>query len=327
MLIIEKMITHILDPSTDTLLLSETCVECEEACTKLLTHKMMQAFTSSQKKTGRIQGAHAIKQFIDQYKQQTITFEDFSRKLATEIFQAKRSYALYDASDFILCRAVYEDNSYLIGLDNSYTKALTHEIRQGNAGIVLQAAIASSALKKDSIFMISLADDQISTMEHQVEIEAQKHYFYNDKIFHCDAPAPYRDAVQTMNRVCDELIKEHDLQEVDLKGKMKQTIKQHVESNQALEAAEIADTLFQTQPLLKQRFTQALKDAGIDDRIAVAHVKSGKAERVQRIKTDKGIELIIPVDYMKTTEYVEFVTDEAGIISIRLKNINRIISK
>ena len=61
--------------------------------------------------------------------------------------------------------------------------------------------------------------------------------------------------------------------------------------------------------------------------VAIEHVKQRKAEQVQRIKTDKGIELIIPIDYMKTTDYVEIINEEEGRISIRLKNINRIISK
>ena len=57
------------------------------------------------------------------------------------------------------------------------------------------------------------------------------------------------------------------------------------------------------------------------------YVKPAKAEKVQKIKTDKGIEIIIPVDYMNSKEYVEFRNHPDGTISIQLKNITHITSK
>ncbi len=70
-----------------------------------------------------------------------------------------------------------------------------------------------------------------------------------------------------------------------------------------------------------------MKEKGMDRPILTEYVKPTKAEKVTKIKTDKGIEVIIPINYMDSTEYVEFQTLEDGTLMIHLKNINRITSK
>lgn len=331
MLTIEKMIMHSMDPATDTLLLSDRCMTCEETVAEMLEHKVNKLFTSSRKKCGRIQGQEAIRNLLTDFQQKEMTFETFSQQLCTYIYQNKRKYALYDQSNLIFMIAVYENQRYLIGLDNSIMKGYTHKLHQEGDHIEftieLCSVLSQSMLKKDAAFLICISDFEVTVIENKVEIETVKHCFYNDMIFHLDAPVSYHDAIHTMNKVCDELISAYDLPPVEVKGKMKQVIKEHVEREQPLQPEMIAEAVFEERPLVQKRFSDQLKNEGMEKAVAIEHVKQNKAERVQRIKTDKGIELIIPIDFMKTTDYVEIVNEEAGMISIRLKNIQRITSK
>lgn len=331
MLTIEKMIAHMMDPSKDSLILSDTCMDCDEALKDMLEHKITRLFTSRQKKTGMMQKQAELLELLTKLKQQQLSFADFSGQLVSYIYQKKRQYAQYDPSDFIVMMIVYEEQRYLLGLDNSYSKGYTHKLYQVGDAVEITIeqcpTLSASLVKKDAAFLICLSDFEVSTIETKVEIEGTKRCFYNDIIFHADAPASYHDAIQTINRVCDDLIREYELPPVDVKGKMKQVIKEHVEQEQPLVPDQIAEAVFDARPLVQKRFSEQLKDRGIEKAVSIENVKQNKAERVQRIKTDKGIELIIPIDYMKTTEYVEIVNEDEGTISIRLKNINRIISK
>ena len=76
-----------------------------------------------------------------------------------------------------------------------------------------------------------------------------------------------------------------------------------------------------------EELLQPLVDAHGFELVDVEYVKPRRSERVQKIKTDNGIEIIIPVDYMNSKDYVEFVTQSDGTISIQLKNITNITSK
>lgn len=44
-------------------------------------------------------------------------------------------------------------------------------------------------------------------------------------------------------------------------------------------------------------------------------------------KTDIGIEITFPVDYFKYNDYLEFINNPDGTISIQIKNISKLINK
>lgn len=331
MVTIEKMTIHIMEPSSDHLILSDLCMTAKEDIADMLQRKVSRLFTSPKKKTGKMKEKNELLELLMRLKQNELSFEEFSKAFTSHLFALKRKYAQYHSVDMMIMMIMYENQRYIVGLENNHTPAYTHQLHPSADATLITVepcmTLSSSMLKKDAAFIVCLSDFEISTIEEKIEIEAQKRCFYNDIVFHLDAPASYQDAIHTMTKVCDSIIDEYQLESVDVKGKMKQAIKEHMEQEQPILPEQIADVVFETQPLAKKRFTQELKDEGIEQAIAVEHVKQKKADQVQRIKTDKGIELIIPIDYMKTTDYVEIVNEQEGMISIRLKNIHRITSK
>ena len=54
---------------------------------------------------------------------------------------------------------------------------------------------------------------------------------------------------------------------------------------------------------------------------------AGKQGRQHKIKTDTGIEISFPVEYMKNRDFIEIVTNPDGTLRIELKNINKISNK
>ena len=52
-----------------------------------------------------------------------------------------------------------------------------------------------------------------------------------------------------------------------------------------------------------------------------------KTGRNHKIKTDTGIEITFPADLFQNTEYIEFINNPDGTISIELKNIGKIINQ
>lgn len=52
-----------------------------------------------------------------------------------------------------------------------------------------------------------------------------------------------------------------------------------------------------------------------------------KANRSHKIKTDTGIEITVPSDFFNNPEYIEFISNEDGTISIAIKNVGQIINR
>lgn len=332
MIVLEKMITHILDPSSNVIVCSDTCMELREESVAMLESKLSRAFTSAGRKVGVFKEGSVMKHQLEEYRSSIHTFEEMSANMAKYIFDTKCKCGIFTPSDLILAEVVYEDRRYLVGLDNAYSEGLLHEVKQNgdqveNEIVICSTLLSHSLLKKDSAFTIEFGDYSVSSVEAKVEIEGEKRYFYGDIALACESAPSYQDAVKTIKKTCEEVVKEYDLEPVKVLPKMKQIIKENVEAQEDIKVEEVAEILFSDQPLAKQQFASQVKERGVAEPVVVEHMKTTKAEKVQKIRTDKGIELIIPVDYMNSTDYVIFHTGEDGTISIELRNINRIMSK
>lgn len=333
MIVIEKMITHVMDPSANMIVCSDTCMEdMDAACIKLIEQKASKIFTSGQRKCGTFKEGSKIAYLLDQYRASLLSFEQMSIDMAKYIFETKMKCAQFEPSDLIIAEVVYEERRYLIGLDNAYLEQLSHVTNQvgeatHNTVETFSTLLSTTFIKRDRAFMIEFSDYAVSSVEPKVDIEAQKRYFYGDVVLACENTPSYQDAVKTITKVCEETIKEYDLKAIEVLPKMKQALKESVEDQEDIKVEEVAQAVFASVPLAKQHFQQEVKQQGVVKAIPVEHMKTSKSEKVQKIRTDKGIEIIIPVDYMNSTDYVEIQTAEDGLIHIELKNINHITSK
>ena len=52
-----------------------------------------------------------------------------------------------------------------------------------------------------------------------------------------------------------------------------------------------------------------------------------KAGRSHKIKTDTGIEITFPSEYIENTDFIRFINNPDGTLSIELKNIGKIVNK
>ena len=333
MLEFEKKIVHILDCEHNTCILSEECAEdhCEETL-KILSSKAEKVFHSSAKKLATFQESSGFLHNLLEYEQGKLTFEALSSKLAHHIFDKKMEYAQYHMCDLVIALLKKEDRRYLFILDNACVSGMTHVVSQEDGYIKAdiipyRTLISPNLTKNDCAILIELSDHSIQCVENMVEIEGEKVNFYASVILQSQSALSYKESVKSMSKLTKELQDKYDLDMVQTMPKMKSLLVENVDQCKPIEIDEIADELFVDQPLVKEEFKAELKKQGVPHKIDVEYVKPTKSDRVQKIKTDKGIEIIIPVDYMDTKEFVEFITNPDGTISIELKNILHITSK
>lgn len=329
----EKVIVHILDCEHNSCIIATACLDdLANETEKMLQTKANKVFASSSKKQGEFkEGAH-IHHWIDQYKNAELDFEELSSEIARYIFDAKMKFGLYQSTDLIVSEVVEEGRRYLLVIDNAYSEGITHNLVQSenqirNEIIPYRTLLSSSLVKNDRAFLIELSDYTIHCVENKVEIEADKVNFFADVILESTTAPSYKEAVKSITKITEEMSDKYDLDSMEVMPRMKSIIMDNVESQTPINIEEVATVLFSDQPLAKDDFKEELRKQGVQKDIDVEYVKPTRSEKVQKIKTDKGIEIIIPVDYMNSKEFVEFKNQPDGTISIQLKNITHITSK
>ncbi len=329
---IEKLIIHMMDPSSNLLICADQEAQLEESCIEMLKQKMTKAFTSAKKSKGHLREDHTIAQWIGAYRNHEQTFVEMSRQIAQDIYEKKCKAAQFEPSDLMIAEVLFEERRYLVGMDHTYVDGWIHESDQSemittNAIRKCTTLVSNNLLKNDRVFLLEYSDQTLFCIETKIEIDAEPCYFYSDIVFQSKNTPSYQDVRKAMNKAVEDTIKEYDLDSVKVLPKMKQMMQDTLEANEVIKVSDVASIVFGDQPLAKQHFETEMKEKGMDRPILTEYVKPTKAEKVTKIKTDKGIEVIIPINYMDSTEYVEFQTLEDGTLMIHLKNINRITSK
>ncbi len=329
----EKKIVHILDCEHNNCILSEKCMNEEyEEIEKVLSSKAEKVFRSSARKLGTFQETSKFKKMLHLWKEEGIDFETFTQQVAQYIFDKKMEFAQYRTSDLVMADVKYDNRRYLLLLDNACIKGITHNVSNTEGYIKTEmipykALISATLNKNDCAVLIELSDESIHCIENKVDIEAEKVSFYADIILQSSIVPSYKESVKNITKLTEALTEKYDLDEVSVVPKLKSMVVDNITTSTPIQIDEIADEVFMDQPLARDEFKAELKKQGIPKKIAVENVKPTRSEKVQKIKTDKGIEIIIPVDYMNSKEFVEFYTQPDGTISIQLKNINHITSK
>lgn len=332
MLTFEKTILHILDTEHNTCIMSDECMdEQEELLETVLQPKANKVFSSMQKKKAVFKEGSILREWVEQYRDQQLTFEKMSEKIARCIFDAKMKYGLYASSDLIISLVMNEGRRFLLAIENAYHEGITHDIRQGDTtcNIICQSSslLSNTLVKNDRAFLIELSDLTLSCIESKVDIEADKVNFFATIILQSEHEPSYKEAVKSITKTCEKIADKYELNELEVMPKVKQIIHENVQAQTPIHIEEVADMLFASKPLAKGDFKEELKSQGVKNDIEVEYVKPTKSDIVQKIKTDRGIELIIPVDFMNAKDFVEFVNHSDGTISIQLKNILHFSSK
>ncbi|MEG0329164.1 MAG: nucleoid-associated protein [Longicatena sp.] len=329
----EKTILHILDSEHNTLINSDECMrDMSVEIEKMLQTKTSKVFASSAKKKCEFKEGGHIALYLNEYKESKTTFEEMSQKIAQFIFDAKMKYGLFDATDLIVSEVLFESRRYIVAIENAYSEGVTHNLVQKdehitNEVIPYRTLLSLNLVKNDRAFIVELSDMSVSSVESKVEIEADKVNFYASIVLESESTPSYSEALSSISKTVAKLGDKFEIDEMDLIPKMKGIINDSVAAQTPIKVQEVGTLLFADKPLAQNEFQEEMRTQGISKDIEVEFVKSSKRDKMQKIKTDKGIEINIPVDYMNSKEFVEFQTQSDGTISIQLKNINHISSK
>lgn len=328
----EKVIVHVLDCEHNNCITSVSCMENMSVETeKMLLSKAEKVFQNAGRKKAIFKEESTMKKRLAELKEEKLSFEECSEQIANIIFEKKMQYALYQSSDLVIAILKKEGRRYFLVLDNSYMEGITHNLQANENGSVNEIVpcfglLSANLVKQDRAFLVELSDFSIHCVENKVEIEGEKVNFMADIILQSNANPSYKETFKCLSKVSEAVSEKYDLDEVEIVPKMKSMLVDSASMQQSLSVDDVAQVLFSS-PLAQADFKEEIKKQGIPEKIEMEYVKPAKAEKVQKIKTDKGIEIIIPVDYMNSKEYVEFCNHPDGTISIQLKNITYITSK
>lgn len=208
--------------------------------------------------------------------------------------------------------------------------AFMHEVENGQEGATCGIARHYAILPSPSQKVTSFALVRASTLEvlyqdKERSIAGEGRMLIPQGLLQCSEGVSSKEVIDTVTRIVEEAAEEHGAVSPVALAAAKAAIVERVEEDEDLPPWDIVDEAFEDEPVLRDTIKRALEEEHVPEHVTVERTQVRKAAvKNQKIRTDTGIEITFPAEMARNPEYIEFVNEPNGLISIELKNIGAI---
>lgn len=327
-MIIAHACLEILDLRTSTHKYSETELDFTRDLTSEYVTKIIEKVNKNpNKRVGSFNDESKLKKCLLEYDPKN--FIESSKKIADVFLDILNKNGIKTCQDLLVCEYRVEDLTYLglILLEN--IEAITHENiminnLESNQFTKNVYILPESVMKINTFMIISLPDLNFYSCEKLKEIEGNKRKVIEESI-----DAKYHPSTnEIMKSIKDEakrISEETGIDYLETMSNVNSFIFQKTSDNN-INIKDLADAAF-TDESIKKEFKANLSLKGVSEAEPIEYELISEKVKNQKIKTDTGIELIIPQEFFKDNSNVEIKNNPDGTMSIEIKNFTKLISR
>lgn len=286
--------------------------------------------SNASRRKGRFKEESTFRDNILKYKNKEINFLELSNKVSKELNDILMQISDSPSIDLLIGEFKEQGSTYfaIVLLENK--EGITHlvETKDGKiSNLVVKSfsSLPSTALQVNTYAIINIDTMEVYSQEKKRILNGDKHYILEDYLqttYDMSNSEQYKIIKNITAKVCEE----HGVNPCIAMGEVKNfLIETPVIENMKPEV--IADIVFKDKPQAKEDFNAKMHSKGINENINLERSFTLKKAESHKIKTDNGIEITFPCDTLLDKECLEFKDEEDGTISIKIKNINKIINK
>lgn len=227
--------------------------------------------------------------------------------------------------------AVYEARGkrYFALLLLESKQAYMHEVNRTEEGAVRNdiarhhAILPNPSQKVASYAVIESGTLNVAFCDKRRTIAGEERWIIPDGLLQCSMEASSKEVFETVARIVEEVAEEYGANTAVALSKAKAYVAENAEESEELAPWDMGEEVFEDEPLQK-RFEEALAEEEMPERVAVGKAVAQRVAKRHKVRTDTGIEISFPSEYVQNPDFIEFVNSPNGLISIELKNIGSI---
>lgn len=331
---ITHAILHILDNMSPIPVLSTKELELDGMICDFIDKKIEKFLDDDNLKNAAFEDVPAeIKEDLEKLRAGETDFLTSSSTIASQLFDIMVHNSEIPSGDLLLTTFDYDGASCYGVFKLNYKIGTTHYVdvcEEGsyNTLITHKTLLPSDSQKIDEGAVINMTDLSIRLLEKVYILNGTKCKYFSELLLKCSTELSSNEKARILDRVATKINKKYFDEDLEVASKVKITMAESVEEQGAVDIAHVADTCFGTNPEIREEYIKEIFKAGIEEpMVEVPEKVIEKKLRVQKIKTDTGVEINFPTDFYENTDKMEFINNPDGTISIVIKNIGRIENK
>lgn len=328
----KETIVHILDSSTGTPALSNETLQYGSDFADFLKEHICRVFTSDEAKKCQF-----VKEESEVYNILTNHSNDFvelSKKIAEKMYEILYANIDIPAADLIVAKFEVEGVTYLALLKMNYKESYTHQIKHDsyvNDIVKHRAMLPGKSQKLTEAVIISLDDYSIKLIEKKYDINGEKTNYLSEMFLQCTTKLSQKTKLSIIDKAVESVQKEffNESEQFEEMMKAKSVIYNELEEHGQVDITELSSQVFGNKAGLREKFIEKIEKYNVSEKDHVKPINETTKKKYQKQKlvTDIGVEIKIPMELYNSTDSIEFVNNPDGTISILIKNIGKITSK
>ncbi|MEG0327222.1 MAG: nucleoid-associated protein [Erysipelothrix sp.] len=319
---IEKVIIHSLDESLRVLMLSESQINLVktpevESYSEKFVKGLLKSTTSTH---GKLTENSIYQTLINA----PLNFVEVSQKIAQSWFSTYTSRMEYPSLNCLICQVEIEDVIWLalfeIESKSGYLKITENNPNLENKVIYNHAILPESFASVKAAWMLNLSTAEVCVRGNRDYKEIIQ------ELVGCDLVANNKDSYKVVDSLVGYLSEVRDEETVKNSMKAKQIIQDNLELLEEISADALLNEVFgEFEEHEATMIETTLEYERVENPINLKELNRTSLAKKQRIKTESGIEIILPIDVLDVNDVLDIKTDTSGRVSIELKNIGKII--
>lgn len=326
---VNHAILHILDFESAVNVMSQRELDLDtRAVRSFVTSHLRRARTSGDNKRGAFAEDSAFAGELKSFFFGERDFIDLSQQIAEFVSGELAKAEKIESTDVFV--ADFEDDDdvrwFAVMLMNS-RMAFMHEVAREGGEVRNDIARHYAILPSPSQKVASFALVRASTMDvyfqdKKRKIAGEDTFLIPDGLLQCETGVSGKEAIDAVTRVVEQVAEEHGANTAVALAKAKAAVAEAVEEEEELPPWDIVDEAFEDEPVMRDAIKASLQEEHLPERVPVERAQVERAAvRNHKIRTDTGIEISFPAEMVDNPDYIEFVNEPNGLISISLRNI------
>lgn len=328
-MIMKTGIVHILDSMMGIPVLSDCTIDLGSDLSDFLKAHIEKISESDDVKHCRFSGDSEVKELLEKCTPEN--FIDTSKQLAESLYGIMNSNIDIPPADVAIVVFSCQGTDYLALLKLNYKTSYTHTTKaaggKNNNEIILQRAILPGQSQRLSeAFIVNLSNGELLLTEKKYEVNGEKRLYLSELFLKCHAPLSQKSKLDIVAKAVEQVNKKYyGEDDAERKMEIKSVIYQELEEEGALKVETIKEKVFPHSPEMQEDLDEKLEKYNMAHEVVEPKNETTiRKFQKQRLTTETGIEISIPMEEYQNPDHVEFITNPDGTVSVLIKNIGQL---
>lgn len=327
MISINKAILHTMDEATQMYFCSEEEMILDVAVCEYLIKHVEKVMSLNNAQKGKFKMTSKLYGQFKEYDSEQ--FVSITRSIANTWFAAYIDVLRFCNMNLLFVEFREEDTNYFCVMQfknkSGYIRNILKEDGVVRNEILTYASLLPSLSQSvEEFFVINLDDYSILLKEDKRYLNSEDELLISDQILYCDIEMSMKDSLKVINDIVSKVSDELEEDVLDNTLKVKRLMKSCIETDKILDVKDICPVVFPNNEQFEEKFEALAMESKLPKTIEL-EAKTPAGIRKHKIKTDAGVEIIIPVDYADSKDTFNIVNNSDGTVSIELNHIGRIV--